>query len=121
MKVLTLKILLVITIIDCAYSWWDSDFIIISPKAIVRTENKGVRKPFLKLSRATRDMTYSLQNSKYVLGRVKADLQKLRSSYTQHFARMEQQLNECSRLKNPSSESKKPTDYDYPDPDYQYY
>ncbi|XP_061704769.1 uncharacterized protein LOC133516071 [Cydia pomonella] len=121
MKVHTLTILLVVTIINCAYSWWDSDFIIVYPTAIIRTD---VRKTFLKLSRAKREIRHDLENSKYILGRVKQQLQSITITYTREFARMEQLLIECSRRENnPSTATKPPPAYDYPDqdtPDYDY-
>ncbi|XP_063548061.1 uncharacterized protein LOC134755434 [Cydia strobilella] len=118
MKVRTLTILLAVTIINCAYSWWDSEFIIVHPTTILRTGNNGVRNSFQKLSRVKREMRQDLETSKYVLGRVKQQLQSIRLSYTREFAKMEQQLNECSRREiDSSTATKKPPAYEYPDQD----
>ncbi|XP_063374470.1 uncharacterized protein LOC134662130 [Cydia amplana] len=122
MKVHTLTILLTVTIINCAYSWWDLEFIIVYPITVVPTDKKGLRNSFQKLSRAKREMRRDLEHSKYVLGRVKQQLQSIRLSYTRELAKLEQQLNECSRREiDSSTATKKPPAFEYPDtPDYDY-
>ncbi|XP_063394635.1 uncharacterized protein LOC134679613 [Cydia fagiglandana] len=122
MKVHTLIIVLAVTIVNCAYSWWDSEFIIVYPTEILRTDHQGLRNSFQKLSRAKREMKRDLETSKYVLGRVKQDLQSIRLSFTRDFAKMEQKLHECSRIEvDSSAANKKPPAYEYPDtPDYDY-